>query len=234
MRFSKLISLFLHPLFMPIFVIFLSIQYVEHIHFIFSSSPYAHYIYLATLVFTFILPLLTFFYFLRVKKIDSFEMTSKEERDKPLLATIIIILIGSPVFFAASKLMPVLSIIYISSLIILIVAYLVTKFWKISLHMLSIGGASGTLIALNYMYGGVYYLTISFILLSGLLGYARLAEDAHTPSQVYVGYILGFVIQINCVINYNLITSTISIFLSSIASMLYTDCFLSLGLSLTF
>ena len=85
---------------------------------------------------------------------------------------------------------------------------------------MGIGGATGTFIALNYIFGGIYYFIFLFFALSGLLAFSRLDQKAHNASQVYVGFVLGCVFQSLFIVNYSSIISTISILRSSIASLL--------------
>ncbi len=86
--------------------------------------------------------------------------------------------------------------------------------------MLGVGGATGTFISLNYLFGGLYYFSILFIFLSGILAFSRLDLKAHDEKQVYVGFTLGCVFQGFFILNYSSIISTISILRSSIASLL--------------
>lgn len=218
MRFSKVFSILLHPIFMPIIVLVISLHQVDYFQFIFADKEF--YLYLTVAIFTIILPLILMIYFVRSKKIESFEMKTIKERRTPLFMISIVILTGMPFFKNFSKLAPILTAIYISAFIILMIAYIITKRWKISLHMLGIGGATGICIAINYIYGGMYYWSLLFFLLSGLLGYSRLNEEAHNHLQIYSGYLLGVFFQVIFILNYNLIISIISIFRSSIASML--------------
>ena len=86
--------------------------------------------------------------------------------------------------------------------------------------MLGIGGATGSFIALNIVFGGLYYWIILFFFLSGLLAFSRLDLNAHTKDQVYTGFFLGCLLQTFFILYFNSTISTISIFLSSIASLL--------------
>ena len=43
---------------------------------------------------------------------------------------------------------------------------------------------------------------IAIILLSGIVAYARLKLNAHTPSQVYSGFVLGFFIELGLMLFY--------------------------------
>mgnify|MGYP001235789784 FL=1 len=86
--------------------------------------------------------------------------------------------------------------------------------------MLGVGGATGTFISLNYLFGGLYYFSILFIFLSGFLAFSRLELKAHNEKQVYIGFILGCFFQSFFILSYSSIISTISILRSSIAPIL--------------
>ena len=56
------------------------------------------------------------------------------------------------------------------------------------------GGATAFLLILNLRLGADFpSFIIVTLLLSGLVGSARLSLDEHSPSQIYIGYLLGFV-----------------------------------------
>ena len=167
-----------------------------------------------------VLPLISAILFVKLGRVESLEMRKRKERRGPLFISILIMIIGFPIFYSIAKLSPHLSAIYISSIILLFFSFLITIRWKISLHMLGIGGATGTFIALNYIFGGIYYFIFLFFALSGLLAFSRLDQKAHNESQVYVGFVLGCVFQSLFIVNYSSIISTISILRSSIASLL--------------
>jgi len=218
MKISKILSYILHPIFMPLIVIWISLNYVEYFQLVFSN--YTKPLYIIIAVFTLILPLISSVLFVIFKKVESLEMRTKEERNGPVFVSIMIMIIGYPFFKSISQLSPYLTSVYLSSVFILIIAFLITKRWKISLHMLGIGGATGSFIALNYIFGGMFFWVILFLFLSGLLVSARLNLKAHNRSQVYAGFLLGCIFQTCFIVYFNSIISTISIFLSSMASLL--------------
>jgi len=218
MNFSKILSYLLHPILMPIIVLYIVINNVDYFYLIFHN--YSNNLYLIILAFTMALPLISAILFVKSGRVESLEMRKKEERRGPLFMSAFIMGIGFPIFYSIAKLSFHLSSIYISSIILLSFAFLITIRWKISLHMLGVGGATGTFIALNYIFGGIYYFVILFLFLSGLLAFARLDQKAHNESQVYVGFVLGCVFQSLFIVNYSSIISTISILRSNIASLL--------------
>ncbi|MBT7726414.1 MAG: hypothetical protein HN702_03370 [Flavobacteriales bacterium] len=218
MKFSKILSYLLHPILMPIIVLYIGINNVDYFYLIFHN--YSNTLYLIILAFTMVLPLISAILFVKLGRVESLEMRKRKERRGPLFISILIMIIGFPIFYSIAKLSPHLSAIYISSIILLFFSFLITIRWKISLHMMGIGGATGTFIALNYIFGGIYYFIFLFFALSGLLAFSRLDQKAHNESQVYVGFVLGCVFQSLFIVYYSSIISTISIFRSSIASLL--------------
>ena len=203
---------------MPIIVLYIGINNVDYFYLIFHN--YSNTLYLIILAFTMVLPLISAILFVKLARVESLEMRNRKERRGPLFISILIMIIGFPIFYSIAKLSPHLSAIYISSIILLFFSFLITIRWKISLHMMGIGGATGTFIALNYIFGGIYYFIFLFFALSGLLAFSRLDQKAHNESQVYVGFVLGCVFQSLFIVNYSSIISTISILRSSIASLL--------------
>lgn len=218
MKFSKILSYLLHPILMPIIVLYIGINNVDYFYLIFHN--YSNTLYLIILAFTMVLPLISAILFVKLGRVESLEMRKRKERRGPLFISILIMIIGFPIFYSIAKLSPHLSAIYISSIILLFFSFLITIRWKISLHMMGIGGATGTFIALNYIFGGIYYFIFLFFALSGLLAFSRLDQKAHNESQVYVGFVLGCVFQSLFIVYYSSIISTISILRSSIASLL--------------
>ena len=219
MRISTILSYILHPILMPIVVLYISINYVGYFKTIFHQ--HTTFLYVIILLSTLVLPLISSsIYVYGPSKVKSFSMKSKEERLGPLLSTFFIMTISFPIFNSIAKLSLYMSSIYISSALLILLSYIITRKWKVSLHMLGIGGVTGTFIALNIIFGVLFNWIILFLFLSGLLAFARLDQKAHNVAQVYIGFLLGCLFQVFFILNYSSIISTISIFLSSMASLL--------------
>jgi membrane-associated phospholipid phosphatase len=71
----------------------------------------------------------------------------------------------------------------------------ITFFWKMSAHTTGIGGVLGVLGILGVYFPSLdlAYLLVAALLLGGLVASARLYLDAHSPAEVYVGLLVGFV-----------------------------------------
>ena len=89
--------------------------------------------------------------------------------------------------------------------LIVVLSTIISKFWKISLHMLGIGGGTGVFLGLQYLFGSLLNIVIVFLLLSGLLGASRIKEKAHNHSQVYVGFLIGVFIEFFLIIDIKLL-----------------------------
>ena len=84
----------------------------------------------------------------------------------------------------------------IGALIILFIAHAITLRWKISIHMLGIGGLTGALIGLSQRFQYDHFIMISVVvLLAGFVGYARLKTNSHNFQQVYAGFIIGLIVE---------------------------------------
>lgn len=76
----------------------------------------------------------------------------------------------------------------------LIVMTIITCFYKISAHQTAMGGwvAIVSVLSMSFNSDSMFYYLLLIIVLSGLIGTARLYLNAHRPSEVYAGFILGF------------------------------------------
>jgi membrane-associated phospholipid phosphatase len=81
----------------------------------------------------------------------------------------------------------------LSILLVLAVSY----FWKISTHLVGWGGLTGLILILSLRFHtDLMLLLIISLLLSGSVAFARLKLDAHTPMQVYTGFLLGLLTMV--------------------------------------
>ena len=76
-----------------------------------------------------------------------------------------------------------------------LVLTVVTYFWKMSAHLTGIGGVLAITGVLGIYFPSVTvaYLLVFSTVLGGLVATSRLYLDAHRPSEVYVGFLVGFI-----------------------------------------
>jgi len=194
MKLTQLISIILHPMFMPILALHITLLVLPSLAFTLSQNLLLIY---AILIFsTMILPLASIFWLMRKGKVSSLEMSNHKERSLPLFKTVIWMSFG---YYLLQNLLfytPILKAELLGAILIILLAAIISKYWKISLHLLGIGGVVGVFIALQIMHGDFLYLLLLFILLSGLLGVARIKQKAHNYAQVYAGFLVGLSVEL--------------------------------------
>ena len=193
MRISKAISIILHPIFMPLVAFYLSLKLAPSIGY--AITNFIGFVFLILIVSTIIMPLLSNIFFIKKKIINSIEMTCHRERFFPLLSSAIWMGYGYYKIADILAYAPILQSEIICMIIIIIIGCIISKYWKISLHMLAIGGVVGVIFSLNVIFGGLTKILIISFLFTGLLGVARINEKAHSHAQIYTGFIIGFIIE---------------------------------------
>jgi len=192
MKFSKIISFIFHPVLMPTYAFILVLNLVPGVSVTYPMQK----IQLFKLIFgfTFLLPILSIIILKKMKLVSSYYMENKEERRFPLLITIACyyFLLQS---FERMYMHIILVKLLFGAMLILFVAVIISRFWKISLHMLGVGGIVGAFFAIQQNFNSNIILFNSLIFFAGLVGFARINENAHTLKQVYGGFLLGFILE---------------------------------------
>jgi hypothetical protein len=125
------------------------------------------------------------------------EMEDKKDRFVPFLSTTVFYTVITYMFFkqlhASYAMVLLLGTITFSIALIT----LISLFWKISAHSVGICGVAGFLFGFYYKFAEqqLFYPILGVILIAGLLMSARLALNAHSPAQVFIGALLGFFIS---------------------------------------
>lgn len=147
---------------------------------------------LGTFLLTSLIPLVLIFLQIKQGKVHDWYITHSQERTVPYLYTIFGFGLWSYALFCLFPTLRFLFWIAIGATLSLVIVTIVNHWWKISAHLCGIGGLIGGICSYSLFYG-IWPIQTLIILLcvSLLLMYARLYEDAHTPLQVVVGYLLG-------------------------------------------
>ena len=146
---------------------------------------------------TFAIPALSLGLLKYTGNISSLKLQNRKERLLPFFY--ITIFYGFTAYYFSRQMLvtDVTSGIFILTAIMILAASIVTFFWKISVHSVSMGGVVGLLFVITAMLpeSPINYLLLAAILISGLVLSARLKLQAHTPAQVYMGFVLGLLIS---------------------------------------
>jgi len=192
---AKIFSYIFHPLLMPVIGLLI----------VFNSNSYVNYaipdeLKQATLILvavsTFVIPLIITLLLLNRGFISSLEMPTSRERILPYGFTIIFYIFTIYMLKQA----PIPQIIFdfmIGAVASVFVAFLINLKWKISAHMIGIGGLTSALICMTLLLEANMISFIIFsIVASGIVATSRLILDAHTSSQLFFGYLLGVFCQV--------------------------------------
>ena len=190
-RVAKVLSIIFHPLLIPTFgflILFNSGTYLSFLDFEFKRM-----IFFLVVLSTLIIPLLLTLFLYYQKLLYSFNLSERRERYIPL----IIVLVFYVFCYILLKRAPVphhYHAFCFATVITTLLTLAVTLKWKVSFHMIGLGGLTGMIVFLIFsMRINLEFYLILAIIATGISGTSRLILDAHKPSQLYAGFILGLV-----------------------------------------
>jgi len=192
-RFSKTISFIFQPLLMPTLAMLILLQ--MPVYFAVVIPDQAKWMLLGIIFFTtFFLPAAFIFLMVRRGMIHSLYIDDRHERTVPYLITAVFFMLAF-YLLRSLQLSPIYSSFMLGAILLVIIVLLVNLFWKISSHMAAVGALAGMCLGLSGFLGMLYInMIIASVLLSGIVGYARLRLNAHSPAQVYAGFTLGLLL----------------------------------------
>lgn len=143
--------------------------------------------------FTILMPTLTIFLFRKLNGFTSEELTQRQHRYVPFILTITSYIFCLLMMHRLN--MPwYMTGIILASLVALILCTLANFWWKLSEHMVGAGAIVGGMISFSalFSYNPVWWLCL-LILISGILGSARLILSHHTLAEVLTGFAVGYI-----------------------------------------
>jgi len=191
---AKIISYVFQPLFMPLLTVILAFNFDPYLESYFPPEA-ERAIYSVIGLNTFLVPTLLILYLKRLKIISSIDVENRRERFIPFMVTLVLY-ITTYVLIRRSPLPETMYSMISACIIAMILAFVITMAWKISIHMTGIGGVVGAMCALFdiHMFFPVAILS-ALVLLGGFIGTARMVLGIHTLAQIICGSVLGFTVQ---------------------------------------
>lgn len=202
-KIAKILSLVFFPLLIPTYTLLIIFNINVYFSMIIPQLAKLQILGMVFLI-TFIFPLFMMILFQRIGIIKSLYMKTKEERTLPYLMTIIFYYLAS-YLLKQLQISPIFYYFILGATFLIIITLIINFFWKISIHMIGIGGMLGTLMGLSFLWMiDIPFLIILLVLCSGVTGFARLKLNAHNPAQIYSGFLLGtsFMLFLFLVIGY--------------------------------
>lgn len=184
------ISAITHPIFVPTLGAYL----IYNTNTIFSqiSQENINSILYLSFGLTFILPMIFIALFLGVKEIAKLKASDKNDRLFPLL---IVLLSYSFTynFFKDSTGLIIYNTFLLTVITGLTIALLINFFWKISLHMVGIGGIIALIVFLKHIFHAeIFVHFVAFTIMAGIIASVRLYLQEHSMPQILFGFALGF------------------------------------------
>ena len=189
-KLAHAISIIFHPLLIPTYA-FLTLFSVNAYFSLLIPDPSKLRILSLIFIITFVFPTLIILFFKSLNIISSLRMESREERVYPYIVAGIFFTLAFYII-RLIQISPIFQYFCLGSAILLFLAFLINFLWKISIHMIAIGGFTGMILGLSLMsIINNTLLIYGCFLVSGFIGFARLRLNAHSNAQVYAGYLLG-------------------------------------------
>lgn len=191
---AKIISYVFHPLLIPTYTFILLLSMNAYFA---SSINFQGKLYILFFLFisTAFFPAISTFILYKRKLISSYHLEKREDRNIPYILTIIFYYATYYMLHSLSNngLSAIFFLIMLATTLLIIIVFFINLKFKISIHCMSIGALSGILIGISYRFQTDILISILLsFLISGFVGYSRLTLNAHRPSEVYFGYLLGF------------------------------------------
>ena len=191
-KIARIISIIFHPVLIPTLGLFLLLQ--SGFYFSMLSWEAKRFILLVVFFTTGVLPMLSVAILALNPRFD-ISMNQTKDRIFPFLSVSVFYYLG---FLIMNKInaFPVFKIFMIASVLVIIVILLISFKWKISAHMAAIGSITGVFFALSFRSGvNPVWAILLALVVSGLIGTARLLLCKNSLAQVVAGYFTGFFIM---------------------------------------
>ena len=192
---AKFFSYVFHPLIIPTLGMIIIFNSNSYVNFAIPFELKKAVVILVGLS-TFVIPTLFTLFLQNRGYIKTIEMETTKERVIPYGFTVIFYFFTIYMMIKA-PIPPIIFNFMIGALVSVILAFVVNLKWKISAHMIGIGGLVGALIATSFLLNVnlISYITLS-ILIAGLVASSRLILNAHSPNQLIVGFLMGMICQV--------------------------------------
>ncbi len=188
---AKIVSIVFHPLLMTTYLVLLLGIFFPQMLLIKTSALKSF----ALLVFfvTFVLPALNIVMFKVNGVISSLTLARREERILPFIFISVIYSLVTALFFYKGSFGSNFNKLMLIITALIVISTLITLFYKVSIHSISIWGAVGILLPLNKIVEeSLLWPTAIIIVIAGIIMSSRLFLNAHTPREILLGAVVGF------------------------------------------
>ena len=190
MKIARVLSIVFSPFYTPVWILIVLFfnSYLQML-----PIEYRLFLLFTVFIFTVFIPRLGINIFRMVMSWTHMQLSHREHRHMPYLLTICSYTVCLVVLSRVNVVMFVRGVV-MAAFVSQIICVFINAWWKVSTHMVGMGGMVGALIAFsNLFYFNPMWYVCALILLSGALGTSRIILRQHSLAQVIVGFIIGFV-----------------------------------------
>lgn len=189
---AYVLSYVFHPLWMPLMVFAV----------LWGVDPWlrlqpAMMVYVASILFiNAVAPAISLVVLHRRGALSDLEVSRQSERTVPFLVVLFYQFLGyyaltRPGVFLPSEVMHLI----LGMIASLVIGMLLTRWVKVSMHLLAQGGALGAMWSFDLLHGlDLGHLLPVGFLLAGAVGWSRMRLGVHTPKELAMGFLLGFAV----------------------------------------
>jgi len=185
----KKIGIILSYLIHPMVTSFVTFSYLTYFSNILIEDK--NLIFILCFTFSTILPIATFYFLKKNNLISDLDASKKEERLLPMAFGALFFLVGFVTLKMLNAQLLIQGIMF-CGMINVILAWLITNYWKISIHAITLSSSITIFWILGYQNVFIIIL-ILFILIIG-----RLLAQAHNLNQIMAGIFLGIISTFSC------------------------------------
>lgn len=151
------------------------------------------YTYLIVGLFSILLPLSVLPVFMYFKLVDNVELSKRKERSLPLAVTATCLIILH-IFLSRVVPLRIINSFTLAIAVLSIFLLFINIFYKISMHLIALGGIAGLLLATSVEYS-IYPFTLLAVvfMVSGIVATSRIQLKEHNLGQSLSGFLLGSV-----------------------------------------
>lgn len=144
--------------------------------------------------FTFFIPVMNLYLFKILGSISSLQLQSRQERKLPFVFISIMYVVVAYLFESRLPFNSNFSKLMILIAALVVVATLLTFFFKVSVHSLAMGGWVGILLPLLQFSPALLWPTAIVIAISGIVISSRLVLNSHSAAETFIGAVTGLTV----------------------------------------
>ena len=209
---AQVVSVLFHPLLIVTYMLVLLLVINPYLFGVYSiNDKFSRLLILQVFLSTFFIPGFAVAMLRFTGLIHSLELKTRQERIGPYVITGMFYIWMFRNFLGNAQVPTAFSAFLLGAAIGLFVAFFINIFSKISAHAVGMGGLLGMVVITLLLFShdtfligfgqwgtyevSMYWVLMFTVLLAGLVGTSRLILQAHEPTDLYGGYVVGFVSQ---------------------------------------